>query len=39
MAERIENSIGPGTTLSFTDLDNLPSAHENVLKSPENPLD
>lgn len=38
MAERIEGGIGRGTSLSFTDLDNLPTAHDNVLKSPENPL-
>ena len=38
MAERIEGGIGRGTNLSFTDLDNLPTAHDNVLKSPENPL-
>ena len=39
MSERIEGGIGPGATLTFTDLDNLPTAHEGVLKSPENPLD
>ena len=40
MSERIEESgIGPGATTTFTDLDNLPTAHEEVLKSPENPLD
>ena len=38
MSERIEGGIGPGATLTFTDLDNLPTAHEGVLKSPENPL-
>ena len=39
MSERIEGGIGPGATLTFSDLDNLPTAHEGVLKSPENPLD
>ena len=39
MSERIEGGIGPGATLTFTDLDNLPTAHEGVLKSPENPLE
>ena len=39
MSERIEGGIGPGATLTFTDLDILPTAHEGVLKSPENPLD
>jgi hypothetical protein len=39
MSERIAGGIGPGATLTFTDLDNLPTAHEGVLKSPENPLD
>ena len=39
MSERIEGGIGPGANLTFTDLDNLPTAHEGVLKSPENPLD
>lgn len=38
MSERLEGGVGPGKNLTFTDLDNLPSAHENVLKSPENPL-
>jgi len=39
MSERIAGGIGPGATLTFTDLDNLPTAHEGVLKSPENPLE
>ena len=39
MSERIEGGIGPGATLTFSDLDNLPTAHEGVLKSPKNPLD
>ena len=39
MSERIEGGIGPGANLTFTDLDNLPTAHEGVLKSPENPLE
>ena len=39
MSERIAGGIGPGANLTFTDLDNLPTAHEGVLKSPENPLD
>ena len=39
MAERITGGIGPGKTLTFTDLDNLPTAHEGFLKSPENPLE
>ena len=39
MSERIAGGIGPGTNLTFTDLDNLPTAHEGVLKSPENPLE
>ncbi len=39
MSERIEGGIGPGATLTFSDLDNLPTAHEGVLKSPENPLE
>ena len=39
MSERIESGIGPGKSLTFTDLDNLPTAHEGVLKSPENPLE
>ena len=39
MAERIESEIAPGTNLTFADLDNLPTAHESVLKSPENPLE
>ena len=39
MSERLEGGIRPGTNLTFTDLDNLPTAHEGVLKSPENPLD
>ncbi|DAC38009.1 MAG TPA: hypothetical protein D7H83_07205, partial [Candidatus Poseidoniales archaeon] len=38
MSERLEGGIRPGTNLTFTDLDNLPTAHEGVLKSPENPL-
>ena len=38
MAERIEGGIGPGKNLTFADLDNLPTAHDSVLKSPENPL-
>ena len=29
----------PGKNLTFKDLDNLPSAHEGVLRGPENPLD
>ena len=37
MSERLEGGIRPGTNLTFTDLDNLPTAHEGVLKSPENP--
>jgi len=39
MSERIEGGIRPGANLTFTDLDNLPTAHEGVLKSPENPLE
>ena len=39
MSERLEGGIRPGTNLTFTDLDNLPTAHEGVLKSPENPLE
>ena len=39
MSERIEGGIGPGATLTFSDLDNLPTAHEGVLKRPENPLE
>ncbi len=39
MSERIEGGIGPGASLTFTDLDNLPTAHEGVLKIPENPLE
>ncbi|MFL2968821.1 MAG: hypothetical protein ACJZ6A_06700 [Candidatus Poseidoniaceae archaeon] len=39
MAERIESEIAPGTNLTFADLDNLPTAHESVLKSPQNPLE
>ena len=39
MSERIAGGIGPGANLTFTDLDNLPTAHEGVLKSPENPLE
>lgn len=39
MSERLEGRIRPGVNLTFTDLDNLPTAHEGVLKSPENPLD
>lgn len=39
MAERIEGNNAPGTSLTFTDLDNLPTAHESVLKSPQNPLE
>ncbi|MBJ64718.1 MAG: hypothetical protein CMB55_08000 [Euryarchaeota archaeon] len=39
MSERIEGGIGPGANLTFTDLDNLPTAHEGVLKIPENPLE
>ncbi len=39
MSERLEGGIRPGVNLTFTDLDNLPTAHEGVLKSPENPLD
>ena len=39
MSERIKGGIGPGATLTFSDLDNLPTAHEGVLKSPKNPLD
>jgi hypothetical protein len=39
MSERLEGGIRPGANLTFTDLDNLPTAHEGVLKSPENPLE
>ena len=39
MAERIEVGIAPGTNLTFTDLDNLPTAHESVITSPVNPLE
>ena len=39
MSERIEGGIRPGANLTFTDLDNLPTAHEGVLKSPESPLE
>ena len=39
MAERIEGGIAPGTNLTFTDLDNLPTAHESVITSPANPLE
>ena len=39
MAERLESDIAPGKNLTFKDLDNLPSAHEGVLRGPENPLD
>lgn len=39
MSERIEGGIGPGANLTFTDLDNLPTAHQGVLKIPENPLE
>ena len=39
MAERIESEIAPGTNLTFADLGNLPTAHESVLKSPQNPLE
>lgn len=39
MSERLEGRIRPGVNLTFTDLDNLPTAHEGVLKSPENPLE
>ncbi len=39
MAERIEGGISPGVNLTFTDLDNLPSAHESVITSPVNPLE
>ena len=38
MAERIEGGIGHTSNLTFTDLDNLPTAHDEALKSPENPL-
>ena len=39
MAERIEGNNAPGTNLTFTDLDNLPTAHESVITSPANPLE
>jgi hypothetical protein len=39
MAERIEVGIAPGTNLTFTDLDNLPTAHESVITTPVNPLE
>ncbi len=39
MAERIEGGIAPGTNLTFTDLDNLPTAQKGILVSPENPLE
>lgn len=38
MAERstiVENS---STSLTFSDLDNLPSAHEDIIRKPDNPL-
>lgn len=38
MAERLADQIGPKRELSFTDLDNLPSAHSGVITSPSNPL-
>ena len=38
MAERIEGSTGHTSNLTFTDLDNLPTAHDEALKSPDNPL-
>ena len=38
MAERIEGANLPGTNLSFSDLDNLPSAHDDVVIKPKNPL-
>ena len=39
MAERLEDEKGPTIELSFSDLENLPSAHEGVLTSPTNPLE
>ncbi|MAK97076.1 MAG: hypothetical protein CL996_06245 [Euryarchaeota archaeon] len=39
MSERINTVMTPGKTLTFTDLDNLPTAHDTILRSPENPLD
>ena len=39
MAERLSSDIAPGKNLTFKDLDNLPSAHEGVLKNPQNPLE
>lgn len=38
MAERIETEIAPGTNLTFADLAKLPTAHDEFLKQPENPL-
>jgi hypothetical protein len=39
MAERLSSDVAPGKNLTFKDLDNLPSAHEGVLKNPQNPLE
>ena len=36
--ERIETEIAPGTNLTFADLAKLPTAHDEFLKQPENPL-
>lgn len=38
MSERINTEIAPGTNLTFSDLSNLPTAHKEILKQPENPL-
>ena len=38
MAERIETEIAPGINLTFADLAKLPTAHDEFLKRPENPL-
>tara|TARA_B100000886_G_scaffold269467_1_gene193510 strand:- start:1408 stop:2565 length:1158 start_codon:yes stop_codon:yes gene_type:complete len=38
MAERIETEIAPGINLTFADLAKLPTAHDEFLKQPENPL-
>ena len=38
MSERIRTEIAPGANLTFSDLTNLPTAHKEILKQPENPL-